>query len=139
VESPDLVSLLEAKVGELHSGPSLTRPSDCADGIDLALAEREVEAEEQFGPKRDRLVRGEERSHGPELGDPSVSGVGAWDLVLNGEVAGNTGRASCVMRISHGATSGQSMLRREIWIFLFSCSSNINAMSVREQMTGKGW
>jgi len=78
-------------VGELHSGPSLTRPPDFADGIDLALAEREVEADEQFGPKRDRLVRGEERPQGPELGDPSVSGVGAWDLVLHGEVAGNTG------------------------------------------------
>lgn len=123
-------------MGELHSGSSLTRPPDCADSIDLALAEREVEAEEQFDPKRNRLLRGEECSQGPDLGDPSVSGVGAWDLVLHRQVAGNAGRASCVIQISHGRTSRQIMLRGESWISLFPNISNIDAISVRKRMTG---
>jgi len=87
---------------ELHPDSAMIRPLHCAGSLYEAVAERELEPEDQLGTHRDCLLRGEESPAGPDVGYAPVLGGRAMDLVLHRDVAGNTRRVSRISRIIHG-------------------------------------
>ncbi len=70
VELPDLFLCLAAQESELHPDRAIIYPLYRAGRPDGPVAEGEAEVQDQLGPERDRLLRGEERPCSPEFGDP---------------------------------------------------------------------
>lgn len=79
-------------MGELHARDPLLCPPHTPEGLDRTAADREREAEEQFGSDRgDRCHHRETRTGGPDIRDPSPLETGTPGPVIYRKVARNTG------------------------------------------------
>src|SRR3972149_7849665 len=97
VVPPDLVLFLKAQMKKLHPGVPWGCPLHFAEGLDGAVAEREVEAEEHVGTDGGNgPLRREQRSVSPDVRYPPLMGAGTPDLVLHRQVAGSTRCATLI-------------------------------------------
>ncbi len=104
---PNFLMIPATQARELHPDSAMIRPLHCAGSLYEAVAERELEPEDQLGTHRDCLLRGEESPAGPDVGYAPVLGGRAMDLVLHRDVAGNTRRVSRISRVIHGDGGGE--------------------------------
>ncbi len=83
----------------------MIHPLHCAGSLYEAVAERELEPEDQLGIHRDCLVRGEESPAGPDVGYAPLLRAVAFDVVLHRDVAGNTRRVSRILMVTNDGIS----------------------------------